>query len=68
MRRRVRWGNAGRLAAGIAVLALVVMWPRIAGQAPAVPDGTAVPVVEDAGGRAGAGRCGAAGTPAVATE
>jgi len=46
MRRRVRWGNVGRLAAGIAVLALVVMWPRIAGQAPAVPDGTAVPVVE----------------------
>jgi hypothetical protein len=50
MRRRVRWGNVGRLAAGIAVLALVVMWPRIAGRAPAVPDGTAVPVAPVAEG------------------
>src|SRR5688572_10617839 len=50
MPRRVRWGNVGRLAAGIAVLALGVMWPRIAGRAPAVPDGTAVPVAPAAEG------------------
>jgi len=41
MRRRVRWGNVGRLAGGLALVALVVAWPRVAGEAPRVPDGVA---------------------------
>ena len=61
MRRRVRWGNVGRLAAGIAVLALVVMWPRLAGQAPAVPGGMVMPVVARGPGGGGVLRRAAAG-------
>jgi hypothetical protein len=47
MRRRVRWGNVGRLAGGVAVVALVAGWPRLAGEAPVVPRGVAVPVEVD---------------------
>jgi hypothetical protein len=32
--QRIRWGNVGRLSAAIAVLALVVAWPRLAAPPP----------------------------------
>jgi hypothetical protein len=33
---RIRWGNVGRLCAALAVLALVVAWPRLASPPPRV--------------------------------
>src|SRR4051812_36451053 len=33
---RIRWGNVGRLAAVLAVVALVVAWPRIATPPPRI--------------------------------
>ena len=57
MLRRVRWGNVARLAGVPALLALVVLWPRLAGEPPAVPRGAPVPVAprgdEGQGGREG---------------
>jgi hypothetical protein len=45
MALRVRWGNVGRAGAGVALVALVVAWPRLAGPVPEVPGGEARPVV-----------------------
>jgi len=45
MRGRVRWGNVGRVAGAAAVMALVVAWPRLGGDAVVVPGGAAVPFV-----------------------
>ena len=44
MRGRVRWGNVGRAVAAVAVVALVVAWPRLDGGPLEVPGGAAVPV------------------------
>src|SRR5438034_1026862 len=38
--RRIRWGNVGRLAAAVTIVAAVVAWPRVAGPAPRRPVGT----------------------------
>ena len=35
---RVRWGNVGRAAAVVGVLALAVAWPRLGGGVPPVPN------------------------------
>jgi pyruvate/2-oxoglutarate dehydrogenase complex dihydrolipoamide acyltransferase (E2) component len=35
--RRVRWGNVGRAAALLAVVALVVLWPRLRADPPPLP-------------------------------
>src|SRR3954447_22466228 len=43
VRIRVKWGNVARAAVAIAVLALVVAWPRLGGDPPALPDDRAVP-------------------------
>ncbi len=76
MLRRVRWGNVARLAGLPALLALVVLWPRLAGAPPVVPGGAPVPVAPggaDAGAApgeeqpasgAGAGRAAGAGAGA----
>ena len=56
MRGRVRWGNVGRAVAAVAVLALVVAWPRLDGGPLEVPGGAAVPVAPTPAGAAGAGR------------
>src|SRR3954447_22706564 len=42
--RRLRWGNVGRAAVLAGVLAFVVAWPRISGEAPEVPGAAAVPL------------------------
>ena len=42
---RVRWGNVGRAAAVVGLLALAVAWPRLEGGAPRVPSDVAVPVL-----------------------
>jgi hypothetical protein len=45
---RLRWDNIARAAAAIAVVALVVAWPRLQARAPALPPAAAKPVtVED---------------------
>ncbi len=44
MRARVRWGNVGRAAAVLAVLALAVAWPRLAPPAPQLPADEARPL------------------------
>ena len=41
---RVRWGNVGRAAAVVGVLALAVAWPRLEGGAPRLPSDVAGPV------------------------
>src|SRR3954451_12667754 len=41
---RVRWGNVGRAAAVVGVLALAVAWPRMEGGAPRLPSDVARPV------------------------
>ena len=76
MPARVRWGNVGRAAAAVGLVALVVAWPRLGGAAPALPADDAVPVASapeapaverwraaGAGAGAGAARAGA-GAPA----
>src|SRR5688572_11690510 len=45
LRERVRWGNVARALAVVMVVGLVVTWPRLAPEAPAVPDAAVVPVV-----------------------
>jgi hypothetical protein len=45
MRRRVRWGNVGRVAGAVAVVALVVAWPRLGGDPLVAPGGEVVPLV-----------------------
>jgi hypothetical protein len=50
-RTRVRWGNVGRAALAVPVVALVVAWPRLDQDPPALPDDRPVPV---AGATAGA--------------
>ncbi|HEX2410558.1 MAG TPA: hypothetical protein VHJ39_05285 [Solirubrobacteraceae bacterium] len=42
--RRIRWGNVGRLAGGLAVIAAVVAWPRLAPPQPALPSEVARPL------------------------
>jgi hypothetical protein len=42
--RRVRWGNVGRVVAVASVVAIVVAWPRLAPDTPAVPGAAAVPI------------------------
>ena len=59
LRERVRWGNVALALAVAAVLALVVAWPLLAPDAPAVPGPRAVPR-GDAGGAAACRRGGAA--------
>jgi hypothetical protein len=45
---RLRWDNIARAAAVLAVIALVVAWPRLRAQPPALPPAAATPVtVED---------------------
>src|SRR5215211_2261033 len=44
MPTRVRWGNVGRALGAVALVALVVAWPRLRADAPVVPGGAAVPV------------------------
>ena len=43
IRVRVKWGNVARAAVALAALALVVAWPRLGGEPPALPDDRAVP-------------------------
>jgi hypothetical protein len=45
MRGRVRWDNVGRVAGAVAVLALVVAWPRLDGDPLVAPGGEVVPLV-----------------------
>ena len=42
--RRIRWDNVARLAALVALVLLVVAWPRLSGRAPRLPPATAIPV------------------------
>ena len=42
--RRIRWGNVGRLAGALAVLAAVAAWPRLAPPGPALPGEVARPL------------------------
>jgi hypothetical protein len=42
--RRIRWSNVGRLAGGLAVIAAVVAWPRLAPPQPALPSEVARPL------------------------
>jgi hypothetical protein len=56
---RVRWGNVGRAAAVVGVLALAVAWPRLEGGAPRLPSDAAIPLA-GAGGKVPAGRSGPA--------
>ena len=42
--RRIRWDNVARLAALLALVLLVVAWPRLSGRAPRLPPATATPV------------------------
>ena len=42
--RRVRWGNVARLAALPAIVALVVLWPRLSPPPPRLPAAAAAPV------------------------
>ena len=44
LRERVRWGNVGLVAGVGAVLAVVVLWPVLASEAPRVPGEVAAPV------------------------
>jgi hypothetical protein len=44
MRERVRWGNVGRVAGAVAVVAVVVAWPRLGDDPVVVPGGDAVPL------------------------
>jgi hypothetical protein len=45
---RLRWDNIARAAAVLAVIALVVAWPRLKAEPPALPSAAATPVtVED---------------------
>src|SRR4051794_3620751 len=43
--RRLRWGNISRAIAGVALVALVVAWPRLAGPVERVPDARVRPLV-----------------------
>ena len=45
LRERVRWGNVARAVAVVGVVALVVVWPVLAPEAPRVPGAVPVPVV-----------------------
>jgi hypothetical protein len=45
MRGRVRWGNVGRVAGAVAVVALVVAWPRLCGDPLVAPGDEVVPLV-----------------------
>lgn len=47
LRERVRWANVAKAAAAVVLVALVVAWPRLSSDAPALPD---APVVDTAGG------------------
>jgi hypothetical protein len=44
MRGRVRWGNVGRAVGTVALVALVVAWPRLGGDALVAPDDSAMPL------------------------
>ena len=66
MRGRVRWRNVGRVVAAVAVVALVVAWPRLDGGPLEVPGGAAVPVAPTPAGDAGARR--EAAPPPAAAE
>src|SRR4051794_24700803 len=44
--RRVRWGNVGRAAGAVALVAAVVAWPRLTPPAPQVPGSEPRPLVE----------------------
>jgi hypothetical protein len=62
MHRRLRWGNVARTAGAVALVAVVVAWPRLAPREPALPGNQAAPIVDggpqpappDAGVRRGA--------------
>jgi len=41
---RVRWGNVGRAAVVVGVLALAVAWPRLAPEPPALPSDEGIPL------------------------
>src|SRR4051812_29599686 len=43
VRIRGKWGNVARAAVATAALGLVVAWPRLGGDPPALPDDRAVP-------------------------
>ena len=47
MHRRLRWGNVARTAGAVAVVAVVVAWPRLAPPDPAMPGNEAAPLAGD---------------------
>src|SRR4051812_27200955 len=48
LRHRIRWGNVGRAGALLAVVALVVLWPQLRSEPPALPEARAVPAAPPA--------------------
>jgi protein TonB len=44
LRHRIRWGNVTRLVAALAVVALVLAWPRLGPPEPQLPPATVVPL------------------------
>src|SRR3954449_13390950 len=54
LRHRIRWGNVGRAGALLAAVALVVLWPQLRSEPPALPEARAVPAAPPAPGAAGA--------------
>src|SRR3954463_12729669 len=38
LRTRIRWGNVAKAAAVVGLVAVVVAWPRLSSDAPALPD------------------------------
>src|SRR3954452_1973411 len=48
LRHRIRWGNVGRAGALLAAVALVVLWPQLRSEPPALPEARAVPAASPA--------------------
>src|SRR3954452_17328031 len=48
LRHRIRWGNVGRAGALLAAVALVVLWPQLRSEPPALPEARAVPAAPPA--------------------
>src|SRR5918996_4766161 len=53
--RRIRWGNAARLAALVALALVVAVWPRLGADPPRLPPAEPVPIARGAGERLGGG-------------
>ena len=56
MPARVRWGNVGRAAGVVALVALVVAWPRLGAPAVKLPRDAALPVAGESGAHAAPAR------------